>query len=157
MSLMLVQGLTGVYNMVVVSWMFVYFRDSFDTLYDTGYKWTMCQFHVPAFSDLRRCSDNNPSLYNNTSGHSKIEETIPDYFAATVLQRKLPVYPRTTENWRFSLKFQVVFNLVVAWVIVFICLSRGTKKLSLNGSASLIDLSELEFIHSIELDLMFDK
>jgi len=126
-SLMLVQGLTGVYNMVVVSWMFVYFRDSFDTLYDTGYKWTMCQFHVPAFSDLRRCSDNNPSLYNNTSGHSKIEETIPDYFAATVLQRKLPVYPRTTENWRFSLKFQVVFNLVVAWMIVFICLSRGLK------------------------------
>ena len=32
-SLMLVQGLTGVYSIVVTSWMFVYFRDSFITIH----------------------------------------------------------------------------------------------------------------------------
>ena len=32
-SLLVVQGMTGVYSVVVTSWMFVYFRDSFITIH----------------------------------------------------------------------------------------------------------------------------
>ena len=35
-SLMLVQGLTGVYSIVITSWMFVYFRDSFITIHQVS-------------------------------------------------------------------------------------------------------------------------
>ena len=127
-SLMVVQGMTGVYSMVVTSWMFVFFRDSFDTLGDT-YRWTQCQRSYPAFSELRKCQDSFPhQLQSNGSSLAHIEQTIPDYFAASVLQRTLPIYPPSFESWFGSLKFQVVFNLVVIWMIVFICLSKGNKK-----------------------------
>ncbi len=118
-SLMLVQGMVGVNSLVVTSWMFVYFRDSFGTM--TGsYTWTECQHTVPSFRELRRCG-------SGTAMNSSIEQTIPDYFAASVLQRTLPIYPPNFESWFGSLKFQVVFNLVVIWMIVFICLSKGNK------------------------------
>ena len=72
-SLMLVQGLTGVYSIVVTSWMFVYFRDSFITIHQViiiisssiiltlipslhqPYKWSRCEKDVPAFEELRHC------------------------------------------------------------------------------------------------------
>ena len=72
-SLMLVQGLTGVYSIVVTSWMFVYFRDSFITIHQVTiliiliifiiltisifqpYKWSRCEKDVPAFEELRHC------------------------------------------------------------------------------------------------------
>ena len=122
---MLVQAMAGVNSMVVTSWILVFFRDSFDTMQET-YKWNMCQRTVPAFYQLRKCDDSERHLVSNSTGHhGNIEETIPDYFAATVLQRSLPIYPPNFESWFGSLKFQVVFNLVVIWMIVFICLSRG--------------------------------
>ena len=121
-SLMLVQGMVGVNSIVVTSWMLVYFRDSFETM--TGsYSWTQCQQSVPSFSELRRCGNDNAM-------NSSIEQTIPDYFAASVLQRTLPIYPPSFETWFGSLKYQVVFNLVVTWLVVFICLSKGTKNIS---------------------------
>ena len=62
-SLMLVQGLTGVYSIVVTSWMFVYFRDSFITIHQVSiiiitrpkpaYDWqglTTCRFTPSALS-----------------------------------------------------------------------------------------------------------
>ena len=70
-----------------------------------------------------------------------IFQVIPDYFAATVLQRSSPEYPQVCYNLEIkgeksdslpnfqpafgNLKFQVAFNLVVIWMIVFICLSKG--------------------------------
>ena len=72
------------------------------------------------FRELRRCGA-------GTAMNSSIEQTIPDYFAANVLQRTLPIYPPSFESWFGSLKFQVVFNLVVIWMVVFICLSKGNK------------------------------
>ena len=76
-------------------------------------------------------------------------QVIPDYFAATVLQRSSSEYPQVFSssssphletNSKFwciemsnfqpafgNLKFQVAFNLVVIWMIVFICLSKGHK------------------------------
>ena len=121
-SLMLVQGMVGVNSLVVTSWMFVYFRDSFGTMAGS-YTWTECQHNVPSFRELRRCG-------SGTAMNASIEQTIPDYLAASVLQRTLPIYPPNFESWFGSLKFQVVFNLVVIWMIVFICLSKGNKNSS---------------------------
>ena len=121
-SLMLVQGMVGVNSLVVTSWMFVYFRDSFGTMVGS-YAWTQCQRAVPSFRELRRCE-------TGAGANTSIEQTIPDYFAASVLQRTLPIYPPSFESWFGSLKFQVVFNLVVIWMIVFICLSKGNKNIS---------------------------
>ena len=120
-SLLVVQGMTGVYSVVVTSWMFVYFRDSFDTARDS-YPWTECQRGAAAFSQLRHCGDSAAG-----GGNISLEQTIPDYFAAVVLQRALPIYPPSFETWFGSLKFQVVFNLAVIWMVIFICLSKGTK------------------------------
>ena len=53
-SLMLVQGMSGVYSIVITSWMFVYFRDSFITIHQP-YKWSRCEKDVPAFENLRHC------------------------------------------------------------------------------------------------------
>ena len=117
-ALLIVQGLAGVYSMVVTSWMFVYFRDSFVTPGES-YRWTQCQAGTPAWAALRHCTH-----LTNTSW--RIEETIPDYFAATVLQRSAPALGPATPGLG-SLKFQVAFNLVVIWMIVFICLSKGSK------------------------------
>ena len=119
---MLVQGMVGVNSLVVTSWMFVYFRDSFGTM-SGGYAWTQCQSSKPSFSELRRCGPRDAM-------NASIEQSIPDYFAASVLQRTLPIYPPSFESWFGSLKFQVVFNLVVIWMVVFICLSKGNKNIS---------------------------
>lgn len=40
-ALMIAQGLYGIYNIATISWLFVYFRDSFITAFDR-YKWTTC-------------------------------------------------------------------------------------------------------------------
>ena len=110
---MLVQGLTGVYSLVVTSWMLVYLRDSFETVGDR-YRWSECD----SYPDLRDCDV-----------HSRnIEHSIPDYFSAVVLQRSFPKYPPSFESWFGGMKFQVVFNLVVIWMIVFICLSKGKTR-----------------------------
>jgi len=124
-SLMIVQGMVGVYSIVITSWMFVYFRDSFITLFDT-YRWTQCEKDVPAFNLLRQCSELTPK--QQQFNHSwKLEESIPDYFAATVLQRSSPEMNGDDSAGFGSLKFQVAFNLVVIWMIVFICLSKGLR------------------------------
>ena len=127
---MLVQGMAGIYSMVISSWMFVYFRDSFVTVLDT-YRWTLCERNVPAFSYLRKCQEfpAHQELRSNVS--RKIELSIPDYFAANVLQRSSPIMS-SFETWFGSMKFQVVFNLVVIWMIVFICLSKGNNTESAN-------------------------
>ena len=40
-ALMIAQGLYGLYNIAAVSWLFVFFKDSFITAFDK-YKWSMC-------------------------------------------------------------------------------------------------------------------
>merc|ERR1719433_371630 len=97
--------------------MFVYFRDSFITIHQP-YKWSRCEKDVPAFENLRHCH------LQNANHNWSLEQVIPDYFAATVLQRSSPEYPQPAFG---NLKFQVVFNLVVIWMIVFICLSKGLR------------------------------
>lgn len=111
-ALMLAQGLYGIYNIAVISWLFVYFRDSFITAFD-NYKWSNC-FSLPAY--LRQCESLN-------STH-KLEETIPDYFNGVVLLRSSPNYPQTFSG---ELRFQTLFHIIVIWMSVFIGLSKGLK------------------------------
>ena len=120
---MLAQGMASVYSMVTTSWMFIYFRDSFITLYE-NFKWTKCEKNNHEYSVLRNCPGVSLSQHNFNQSW-KIEESIPDYFSATVLQRSSPVMKPGNSGGFENLKFQVVFNLIVIWMIVFICLSKG--------------------------------
>ncbi|XP_014258798.1 sodium- and chloride-dependent glycine transporter 1 isoform X2 [Cimex lectularius] len=107
-ALILTQALLGIYSIVGVSWMFVYFRDSFITKQDT-YRWA-----EPYIGLL------GPGWRYNSS----LEETVPDYFSGVVLQRHTLISPANAPG---HLKFQVTFNLAVVWMIVFISLSKGLK------------------------------
>ncbi|XP_052755234.1 sodium-dependent transporter bedraggled isoform X2 [Galleria mellonella] len=108
-ALLVVQAVIGMYSIIGLSWLFVYFRDSFITSEDK-YKWALP--HEYNFEDA--------SLKNATF---KIQETLPQYFHGEVLQRNLGL-----SNTSFgTIKFQVAFNLAVVWMIVFVSLSKGLR------------------------------
>ncbi|XP_066909040.1 sodium-dependent transporter bedraggled isoform X2 [Halyomorpha halys] len=109
-ALILSQALLGIYSIVGVSWMYVYFRDSFITKQDT-YRWS-----EPYDIILGQNWKTNTTI--------KLEETVSNYFSAVVLQRS---NLETPANAPGHLKFQVTFNLAVVWMIVFISLSKGLK------------------------------
>lgn len=109
-SLFLGQALMGIYSIIGVSWVFVFFRDSFITRNDK-YRWAepSLYFYI-----------NGKRQYNQSRG---LSQTIPDYFNGVVLHRD----HLTSENGISSIKFQLAFNLAVVWMIVFISLSKGLK------------------------------
>lgn len=111
-AILIIQSVLGIYSIVGLSWIFVYFRDSFISTRD-HYKWTLpIDFYGYAITE-----------YTNRSTLFKIQETIPQYFHGEVLQRS-----RSGNNTNYgSIKFQVAFNLAVIWVIVFVVLSRGLR------------------------------
>ncbi|KAK3926921.1 Sodium- and chloride-dependent glycine transporter 2 [Frankliniella fusca] len=110
-ALLVAQALIGVYSTVGVSWIFIYFRDSFITKQDR-YRW------AEPF-DLYR-EDQRP-FFNGTTN---LEHTVPDYLNGVVLQRHNLAQP---ENSFGHIKFQVAFNLAVVWMIVFVSLSKGLR------------------------------
>ncbi|KAG6447438.1 hypothetical protein O3G_MSEX004966 [Manduca sexta] len=107
-SLLLTQAVIGMYSIIGLSWIFVYFRDAFITSNDR-YKWTLP--HEFSFEDG----------VGKNSTH-KIQETIPQYFHGEVLQRSMG-----TNAYFGTIKFQVAFNLAVVWMIVFVALSKGLR------------------------------
>ncbi|XP_043511464.1 sodium-dependent transporter bedraggled isoform X2 [Frieseomelitta varia] len=111
-ALLIAQAFIGIYSIVGVSWMFVYFRDSFITKQDK-YRW------AEPFSLYR---EDKPTQ-NNSNLH-KLYETVPDYFSGVVLQRH---HLNESEPGVVTLKFQVAFNLAVVWMIVFVSLSKGLR------------------------------
>ncbi|XP_023288019.1 uncharacterized protein LOC105700187 isoform X2 [Orussus abietinus] len=111
-ALLIAQAFIGIYSVVGVSWMFVYFRDSFITKQDR-YRW--------AEPFLLYREDTKPT-YNSTS--YKLHETVPDYFSGAVLQRH---HLNEPDPGVVTLKFQVAFNLAVVWMIVFVSLSKGLR------------------------------
>ncbi|KOC68079.1 Sodium-dependent proline transporter [Habropoda laboriosa] len=111
-ALLIAQAFIGIYSIVGVSWMFVYFRDSFITKQDK-YRW------AEPFSLYR---DDKP-VQNNSNVH-KLYETVPDYFSGVVLQRH---HLNESDPGVVTLKFQVAFNLAVVWMIVFVSLSKGLR------------------------------
>ncbi|XP_034944625.1 uncharacterized protein bdg [Chelonus insularis] len=111
-ALLVAHAFIGIYSIIGVSWMFVYFRDSFITKQDK-YRW------AEPFSLFR--DDNKP---NNYSTSYKLHETVPDYFSGIVLQRH---HLNEPDPGVVTLKFQVAFNLAVVWMIVFVSLSKGLR------------------------------
>lgn len=109
-SLLITQAVIGMYSIIGLSWIFVYFRDSFINSNDK-YKWALPhEFNIE-----------DPASRNGTY---KIHETIPQYFHGEVLQRNL----LSNGNTYFgTIKFQVAFNLAVVWMIVFVALSKGLR------------------------------
>lgn len=128
-ALLVAQAIIGIYGIVGVSWMFVYFRDSFITKTDR-YRWTES---FPLYRDDtgRPSSVINYSFHgshhpNYSSGGSRLllHETVPDYFNGVVLQRH---HLNDPDPGVVTLKFQVAFNLAVVWMIVFVSLSKGLR------------------------------
>ncbi|KYB29348.1 sodium-dependent transporter bedraggled isoform X1 [Tribolium castaneum] len=109
-ALLIAQALLGLYSIIGVSWMFVFFRDSFITKVDK-YRWA------------------EPFIYYRTdvqppvNGTYKLTETIPDYFSGIVLQR----HHLAAGSSYGTIKFQLAFNLAVVWMIVFVSLSKGLR------------------------------
>ncbi|KAJ8678551.1 hypothetical protein QAD02_014338 [Eretmocerus hayati] len=127
-ALLVAQAFIGIYSIVGVSWMFVYFRDSFITKQDR-YRWS------EPFSlyreDARPSSSGHGTHHvhsgnpNSSSGSQyKLHETVPDYFSGAVLQRH---HLNEPDPGVVTLKFQVAFNLAVVWMIVFVSLSKGLR------------------------------
>ncbi|KAH1022786.1 sodium-dependent transporter bedraggled isoform X2 [Dendroctonus ponderosae] len=109
-SLLITQALTGLYSIVGVSWMFVYFQDSFITAVDK-YRWAQ------PFIFYRK--DAQPPI----NGSYKLSETVPDYFSGVVLQR----YHLPNGVAYGTIKFQSAFNLAVVWTVIFVSLSKGLR------------------------------
>ncbi|XP_065170048.1 sodium-dependent transporter bedraggled isoform X2 [Atheta coriaria] len=109
-SLLFFQVLTGLYSIVGISWMFVYFRDAFVTKFER-YRWA------------------EPFIYYRNeiqlpiNGSYKLSETIPDYLSGVVFQR----HHLVSGNAYGTIKFQPAFNLAVVWMIVFVSLSKGLR------------------------------
>ena len=120
-ALMLAQGVYSVYNIAAISWMFIYFRDSFITAWDR-YRWSFCFTHSEYGRNCNGAASSGHS--NSTADGWRIEQTIPDYFSGSVLLRTSPTYPHTFTG---ELRFQTLFNIVVIWMAVFIGLSKGLK------------------------------
>ncbi|EZA52251.1 Sodium- and chloride-dependent glycine transporter, partial [Ooceraea biroi] len=112
-ALLTAQAFIGIYSIVGISWMFVYFRDSFITKQDK-YRW--------AEPFLLYRDDSRPT-HNITTSY-KLYETVPDYFNGAVLQRH---HLNESDAGTITLKFQVAFNLAVVWLIVFVSLSKGLR------------------------------
>ncbi|CAG9562594.1 unnamed protein product [Danaus chrysippus] len=103
-SLLLTQAVIGMYSIIGLSWIFIYFRDSFITS-DDIYKWALP----------------NEYSFDSHRNNTKIYETLPKYFHSEVLQRNV------NSNSFGTIKFQVAFNLAVVWMIVFCSLSKGLR------------------------------
>ncbi|KAF5301494.1 hypothetical protein FQR65_LT08797 [Abscondita terminalis] len=109
-ALLATQAFIGLYSIMGISWLFVYFRDSFITKVDK-YRWAEPFYY---YRDLKD--------YNNSTNY-KLSETVPDYFNGVVLQR----HHLKSGSYSGTIKFQLAFNLVVVWMIVFVSLSKGLR------------------------------
>ena len=145
---MLAQGLYGIYNIAIISWLFIYLRDSFVTASEQ-YRWSYClkdaayryiNYRLNIFTSVlktnwlefqflftksilrRQCGVNLNDTSRSYYDTLKLEETVPDYFSGTVLLRTSPRYP---QSFTGELRFQTLFNIVVIWMAVFIGLSKG--------------------------------
>ncbi|CAG9787688.1 unnamed protein product [Diatraea saccharalis] len=108
-SLLLTQAVIGVYSIIGLSWIFIYFRDSFITSEDK-YKWALPQ----------EINFDDAGMKNFTN---KIQLSLPQYFQNEVLQ----INTGSNKSSFGSIKFQVAFNLAVVWMIVFVSLSKGLR------------------------------
>ncbi|XP_076340529.1 sodium-dependent transporter bedraggled-like isoform X2 [Tachypleus tridentatus] len=102
----------GVYTTVPISWLFLYFKDSFITTRDT-YKWGQCH---PKFG-FRSCLESR-----NLSTDAYLGWSVPNYLHGRILERRPGAYDHKEE-----FKFEITFNLAIIWLLVFIILCKGIR------------------------------
>ncbi|KAK4311260.1 hypothetical protein Pmani_017219 [Petrolisthes manimaculis] len=110
-SILLAQGLLGLYCCVPIAWLFIFFRDSFIT-HNNMFLWTDCR--------LINCS-----IYNNFT--TIIIEGVPKYFNSQVLQREEGSGTASFLQDLGTLKFDMAFNIALIWIITLLALSRGNQ------------------------------
>lgn len=110
-SLFIAQGVIALYTTLSLSWMFVFFRDSFISP-ESLYRWQeIIEFYR--------------GIGNNSVG---LSERVADYFNGVVLQRvQLGAAGRAGLTGIGPVRFQLAFNLSLVWVFVFIILCRGLR------------------------------
>ncbi|CRK91179.1 CLUMA_CG004864, isoform A [Clunio marinus] len=108
-ALMISHWIMSLYSSVSISWLMIYFRDSFISS-DSQYLWQ------ERFKNYR-------SYQNNSA--LKLSENIADYFNGVVLQR----LSDASTNQDGKMRFQLAFNVSIVWFLVFILLCRGIRSL----------------------------
>lgn len=110
-SLFIAQSIIALYTTLSLSWLFVFFRDSFISP-ESLYKWQeIIEFYR--------------GIGNYSVG---LTERVADYFNGVVLQRiQLGPAGRAGLTGLGPVRFQLAFNLSVVWVIVFVILCRGLR------------------------------
>lgn len=114
-ALMYLYAIVGMYTTIPLSWMFVYFKDSFITTRE-HYRWALCQPKFAAESCIQ--------AYNSSS-LDVVGWTAPSYFNGRVLDRK----SSGDDGSMGDLRFEIAFHLAIIWLLVFVCLSRGLRSL----------------------------
>lgn len=103
----------GVYGAIPISWLFVYFKDSFVNTKD-DYRWTKCQAAFTSMHCQYALNVSSPDYYG---------WSVASYFHGHVLDRK-------PNDYGFGqLKFEIAFDLCIVWLLVFLSLCRGSKSL----------------------------
>lgn len=131
-ALMLVQALMAIYSAVSIAWLFTYLRDSCVSSH-SRYPWYRWQ---EVFEFFRGPSDNGIAMMSTNGSEpsasaSKLGETVADYFNGIILQRyQLGPGGRAATTSGASIgavRFQLVFNLSVVWLLVFVILCKGLR------------------------------
>lgn len=137
-SLIGAQLIITLYSSCSCAWVFVYLRDSFASKLDV-YRWQeIFEFYRPR----------DYSLHSNNTYN--LAETVADYFNGIVLQRLNLGAAGTVggDPTRLgAIRFQLLFNMSLVWMLIFIILCKGLKSIGkiLNGflGTSLVGLTAL--------------
>ncbi|XP_076373796.1 sodium-dependent transporter bedraggled-like [Tachypleus tridentatus] len=111
-ALVYVYVVLGVYTSVPISWLFLFFKDSFVTTRET-YRWGQCN---PKFG-AQYCLESRNKTSSGYFGWS-----VPNYFHGRVLARNVG-----NESDRAEIKFEITLNLAIIWLLVFASLSQGLR------------------------------
>lgn len=109
-ALILAQGLITLYSAVSLSWVLVYFRDSFVSRSEK-YRWQEIY-----------------EMYRGPGNQSfRLSDTVADYFNGVVLQRHQLGPGVRGMNGIGAVRFQLAFNLAILWTVVFVALCKGIR------------------------------
>ncbi|XP_058837416.1 sodium-dependent transporter bedraggled isoform X2 [Topomyia yanbarensis] len=109
-ALLLAQGLVSLYSAISLSWVLVYFRDSFVSRSEK-YRWQEIF-----------------ELYRGPGNQSfRLSDTVADYFNGVVLQRYQLGPGVRGINGIGAVRFQLAFNLAIVWTLVFVVLCKGVR------------------------------
>ncbi|EDS34501.1 sodium/chloride dependent transporter [Culex quinquefasciatus] len=111
-ALILTQGIIALYSAISLSWVLVYFRDSFVSRSEK-YRWQEIF-----------------ELYRGPGNQSfRLSDTVADYFNGVVLQRYQLGPGGRGVTGIGAVRFQLAFNLAIIWTFVFVVLCKGIRSI----------------------------